>query len=414
MFMRELEDGAKDGFLHVEKLFYAMQEEERENHDFLGNIVFYNKLIDECDIVVDVVKDLMEKNDIRGKFHAILGESFYTEYNPLIKILEEKINKFNFFANQFEILANKLEKEIENSPVQKILAVSKELRDYSYNKYYEIEHTINVSFEEEEFECEKCEFRSKSYQNLYVLINVINPPQELINLYEKCDEINFSLYKLCKLIIGTTKKYLEMRWLADLYRKSTDLGLLDSGNKEGGSEQNPMNSPGNTKDYSKKPPFGKKSFVCLCILFVIILTYSTLTPIRHKVNNAILFFIPPTLNSLAVSNILTNITDLSRPKISSVRKSSIDKGDYAVFSRNLSPVFPVESTMYLLKQCEAGQLNCQSGIPLDVLVEMAKSRGKLDVLQRVINNKMGDVIGIGISPHYVFVVGDDGNYILKK
>lgn len=388
MFMRELEDGAKDAWLDVEKLFYAMQEEERENHDFLGKIVFYEKLIEECDIVVDVVKDLIEKNDRRGKFHASLSETFYTEYNPLIKAIEEKINKFDFFAYEFEILSNKLEKEIENSPVKKILAVSKELRDYSYNKYDEIEHTIWISFSSIESGCQEAfEARDKSFQSLYTYINVIDPPQELSNLFEKCDAMISSLHRLCDLIIGTTQKYVEMRWLTDLYRKSTDLGLLVNGNKEVESEKNPINSPGNTKDYSKKPPFGKKSFAFLCILFIIILTYSTLTPIRHKVNNAILFFIPPTLNSLAVSNILTNITDLSRPKISPIRKSSIDKGDYAVFSRNLSPVFPVESTMYLLKQCEAGQLNCQSGIPLDVLVEMAKSRGKLDVLQRVINNK---------------------------
>lgn len=164
----------------------------------------------------------------------------------------------------------------------------------------------------------------------------------------------------------------------------------------------------------------KKKIILIGLIFGTLLSYNLISPLKYAVNNTILLGSPKYITSPGISEILSGdnfykktFSDLSGDNLLK-KKSAVYTNKFNDIVANLKDIIPESQVRKMLSSCENGSLDCSEGIPLKTLVELSEQNNSLNKLTSKINSLIGQSIGIGLNPHYVFKVNPKGRYYMEK
>jgi len=174
------------------------------------------------------------------------------------------------------------------------------------------------------------------------------------------------------------------------------------------------------KESEEKSNKTKKKLKLIGLIVGSLLVYNIVSPIKYTVNNTILFATSKVIVSPGVTELLSgrndyraNFSDLSADNLLK-KKSAVYSTNFKDIVENLKGIIPETEVKSMLASCENGSLDCSEGIPLGTLVSLAEKNDSLGKLTSKINSLVGQSIGIGLNPHYVFKKDSKNRYYMEK
>lgn len=174
------------------------------------------------------------------------------------------------------------------------------------------------------------------------------------------------------------------------------------------------------KEGEEKSNKTKKKLKLIGLIVGSLLVYNIVSPIKYTVNNTILFATSKVIISPGVSDLLAggrwynkNFSNLSADNLLR-KKSAVYSVNFKDIVKNLNGIIPESEVKNMLASCENGSLDCSEGIPLGTLVSLAEKNDSLGKLTSKINSLVGQSIGIGLNPHYVFKKDSKNRYYMEK
>lgn len=174
------------------------------------------------------------------------------------------------------------------------------------------------------------------------------------------------------------------------------------------------------KESEEKSNKAKKKVKLIGLVVGALLIYNIVSPIKYAINNTILFATSKFIVSPGITELLSgrndyrkNFSDLSADNLLK-KKSAVYSVNFKDIVENLNGIIPESEVKSMLASCENGSLDCSEGIPLGTLVNLAEKNDSLGKLTSKINGLVGQSIGIGLNPHYVFKKDGKNRYYMEK